>query len=139
MLFKEGGQIVRFLKTCRPPWLADKENFWAYFAQNCLILNCFKAGLHFQSFCSPTKALKVEFISTFRTNERAQHYCAQCDDRFGRRTKRLKVEAGLYVEQKVKIIINNTWDIPFFTFKEQKTVNKLFLKNYLRGTNFCGY
>ena len=44
-----------------------------------------------------------------------------------------------YVEQKVKIIINNTWDIPFFTFKEQKTVNKLFLKNYLRGTNFCGY
>ena len=28
-----------------------------------------------------------------------------------------------YVEQKVKIIINNTWNIPFFTFKEQKTVN----------------
>ena len=31
----------------------------------------FKAGLHFQSFCSPIKALKVEFISTFRTNENA--------------------------------------------------------------------
>ena len=30
-----------------------------------------KAGLHFQSFCSPIKALKVEFISTFRTNEKA--------------------------------------------------------------------
>ena len=28
-----------------------------------------KASLHFQSFCSPIKALKVEFISTFR-NER---------------------------------------------------------------------
>ena len=27
------------------------------------------------------------------------------------------------VEQKVKIIINNTWNIPFFTFTEQKTVN----------------
>ena len=25
-----------------------------------------------------------------------------------------------YVEQKVKIIINNTWNILFFTFKEQK-------------------
>ena len=34
-------------------------------------LLCVKAGLHFQSFCSPIKALKVEFISTFRTNENA--------------------------------------------------------------------
>ena len=67
---------------------------------------CLKAGLHFQSFCSPTKALKVEFISTFRTNERAQHYCAQCDDRFGRRTKRLKVEAGLYVTPRVRDLLN---------------------------------
>ena len=38
MLFKEGGQI---LKKCRPPWLADEENLWSYFALDGLILNCF--------------------------------------------------------------------------------------------------
>ena len=27
------------------------------------------------------------------------------------------------VEQKVKIVINSTWNIPFVTFTEQKTVN----------------
>ena len=31
------------------------------------------------------------------------------------------------VEQKVKIIINNTWNIPFFTFIEQKKLT--FLKS----------
>ena len=65
-----------------------------------------KAGLHFQSFCSPIKALKVEFISTFR-NERKRsralniivQYQAQCDDRFGRRTKRLKWRPAFRVEK----------------------------------------
>ena len=30
------------------------------------------------------------------------------------------------VEQKVKIIINNTWNIPFFTFIEQKNCQLTF-------------
>ena len=38
---KRGGQIISFLKKCRPPWLADEENFWVYFALDGLILNCF--------------------------------------------------------------------------------------------------
>ena len=36
---KRGGQIVSFLKKCRPPWLADEENFRVYFALDGLILN----------------------------------------------------------------------------------------------------
>ena len=31
------------------------------------------------------------------------------------------------VEQKAKIIINNTWNIPFFTFIEQKNCQLTFL------------
>ena len=38
---KRGGQIVSFLKKCRPPWLADEENFRVYFALDSLIMNCF--------------------------------------------------------------------------------------------------
>ena len=39
---KRGGQIVSFLKKCRPPWLADEENFRVYFALDGLILNCLR-------------------------------------------------------------------------------------------------
>ena len=38
---RRGGQIISFLKKCRPPWLADEENFWVYFALDGFILNCF--------------------------------------------------------------------------------------------------
>ena len=68
----------------------------------------------------------------------------------GRRTKVLGLLCPrrpyielFYVEQKVKIIINNTWNIPFFTFKEQKKNNcqLTFLKKTTLGvyTNFRGY
>ena len=66
---KRGGQIVSFLKKCRPPWLADEENFRVYFALDGFILNCFVWNR----------------------------------------------------------IINNTWNIPFFTFIEQKNCQLTFL------------
>ena len=70
---KRGGQIVSFLKQCRPPWLADEENL---------------SGL----LCPRRPYIEL--------------FC---------------------VEQKVKIIINNTWNIPFFTFIEQKNCELTFL------------
>ena len=59
----------------------------------------------FNLFVRRSKRSKLNsFQLSERTKKlsRAQHYCAQCDDRFGRRTKRLKVEAGLYRRAKRK-------------------------------------
>ena len=35
------GRRYGFPKKCQPPWLADEENFWVYFALDRLIFNCF--------------------------------------------------------------------------------------------------
>ena len=64
MLFKEGAQISSFLKKCRPPWLADEEYFWAYFALDCLILELFYGEQKVKIIINNTFTFKEQKLST---------------------------------------------------------------------------